>query len=294
VTRLKCGGFIFALRFNHTMVDGVGTVHFMLAVTAIAQGAKQPPIQPSWHRERLRARDQPCVTFNHREYEQLTDIQTDAVLTATEFSERTFFFGPTEISAIRSLLPRDLDSKSTAFEVLTSYIWRCRTKVLQPNPNEEVRMMCIVDARDKFDPPIPFGYYGNCFAFPAAITTAGELCEKPLEFAVDLIKKVRDEVSEEYMHSVADLMVTKGKPLFTIVRSCLVLDTTYAGLRDLNFGWGKAVYGGIAKPGAGTFPSVHFHVPGQNAKGEEGILVLISLPTKLMLAFAKELDDLIA
>ncbi|MCI24474.1 benzyl alcohol O-benzoyltransferase-like, partial [Trifolium medium] len=76
-------------------------------------------------------------------------------------------------------------------------------------------MMCIVDARDKFNPPIPFGYYGNCFAFPAAVTTAGEICEKPLEFAVELIKKARNEVSEEYIHSVADLMVTKGKPLFT-------------------------------------------------------------------------------
>ncbi|KAK2402939.1 benzyl alcohol O-benzoyltransferase [Trifolium repens] len=211
-----------------------------------------------------------------------------------EFSEQSFFFGPTEIAAIRSLLPHDLDSKSTTFEVLTSFIWHCHTKVLQPNPNKEVRMMCIVDARDKFDPPIPFGYYGNCFAFPAAVTTAGELCEKLLEFAMELNKKARDEVSEEYMHSAADLMVTKGKPLFTIVRSCLVLDTTYAGLRNLDFGWGKAVYGGMAKPGAGTFPSVHFHVPGQNAKGEEGIFVLISLPTKFMSAFAKELDDLIA
>ncbi|KAK2456392.1 benzyl alcohol O-benzoyltransferase [Trifolium repens] len=254
------------------MVDGVGTIHFMLAVTGIAKGAKQPPIQPSWNRERLRAREQACVTLNHREYEQLSDIQSDTILTATEFSEQSFFFGPTEIVAIRSLLPQDLDSKSTTFEVLTSYIWRCRTKVLQPNPNEEVRMMCIVDARDKFDPPIPFGYYGNCFAFPAAVTTAGELCEKPLEFALELIKKARDEVSEEYMHSVADLMVTKGKPLFTIVRSCLVLDTTYAGLRNLDFGWGKAVYGGMAKPGAGTFPSVHFHVPGQNAKGKEAMM----------------------
>ncbi|WJX19427.1 hypothetical protein P8452_09124 [Trifolium repens] len=97
--------------------------------------------------------------------------------------------GHTEIAAIRSLLPHDLDSKSTTFKVLTSYIWRCHTKVSQPNPNKEVRMMCIADARDKFDPPIPFGYYGNCFAFPAAVTTAGELCEKSLEFAVELIKK---------------------------------------------------------------------------------------------------------
>ncbi|XP_058754256.1 benzyl alcohol O-benzoyltransferase-like [Vicia villosa] len=293
VTRLKCGGFIFALRFNHTMVDGVGIVHFILSVTEIAKGAKQPSILPSWNRELLRARDPPRVTFNHREYEQLTNMQTDAVLVSTEFSERSFFFGPNEISALRRLLPRDLESASTTFEIITSYIWRCRTRALGLNPTEEIRMMCIVDARGKFDPPVPIGYYGSCFAFPAAVTIAGELSEKPLEFAVELIKEASSEVSEEYMHSVADLMVSEGRPMFTVVRSCLVLDTTDGGFRNLDFGWGKAVYGGIAKPGAGSFPYVHFHVPGQNAKGEEGIFVLISLPTEIMTAFVKELNELI-
>ncbi|GLT55587.1 hypothetical protein SLA2020_286970 [Shorea laevis] len=32
VTRLKCGGFIFALRLNHTMSDAAGLVQFMTAV----------------------------------------------------------------------------------------------------------------------------------------------------------------------------------------------------------------------------------------------------------------------
>lgn len=150
--------------------------------------------------------------------------------------------------------------------------------------------MCIVDARGKFDPPFPAGFYGSCFAFPAAVTGAGDLCEKPLEYAVQLIQKARGEVSEEYIDSVADLMASEGRPLFTVVRSCLVLDTTEAGFRNLDFGWGNALYGGMAVAGAGAFPAVNFHVPSQNAKGEEGILVLICLPSQVMKAFAKELD----
>lgn len=275
------------------MTDGAGIVHFMYAVVEIARGANEPSILPVWQRELLHARDPPRVTHNHREYEQLTDDTiTDPILTGTDFVQQSFFFGPAEIAAIRRHLPHHLDTESTTYEVLTSYIWRCRTKALQLDPSQEVRMMCITDARGKFNPPFPTGYYGNCFAFPAAVATAGELCEKPLEHAVRLIKKASGEMSEEYMHSLADLMVTEGKPLFTVVRSCVVLDTTYAGFRELDFGWGKAVYGGLAQAGAGAFPAVNFHVPSQNAQGEEGILVLVCLPAKIMSVFAKELDDM--
>ncbi|KAK7269243.1 hypothetical protein RIF29_21963 [Crotalaria pallida] len=290
VTRLKCGGFIFALRFNHTITDGGGIILFMLTLAQIAAGRHEPFLPPPvWQRELLTARDPPQVTQSHREYEQLTPTN----MIPTDFAQHSFFFGPSEIDAIRRLLPDHLGQSSSTFEVLTSYIWRCRTKTLQLDSEEEVRMMCITNARDKFNPPFPIGYYGNCFAYPAAVTTAGKLINEPLEYAVELIQKAIGEVSEEYMHSLADLMVTKGFPLFTIVNSVLVLDTTPAGFRDVDFGWGKALYGGIAKAGAGAFPSANFHIPYQNKKGEEGILVLVCLPSQIMKIFAKELDNML-
>lgn len=274
------------------MTDGVGLIQFMYALAEIARGAHEPSILPVWSRELLTTRDPPRVTCNHCEYEQLTDTNT-VFPSKDNLAQHSFFFGPAEIDAIRRLLPHHLSGQSTTFEVLTAYIWRCHTKALQFDPEEDVRMMCIVNARDKFNPPFPSGYYGSCFAFPAAVTTAGKLCGEPLEYAVKLIQKAIGEVTEEYMHSLIDLMVTKGRPLFTIVRSCLVLDTTQAGFREVDFGWGKALYGGIAKAGAGAFPAANFHVPYQNAKGEEGILVLVCLPIQIMKIFAKELDDML-
>ncbi|KAF3444340.1 hypothetical protein FNV43_RR14031 [Rhamnella rubrinervis] len=53
VTRLKCGGFIFAIRFNHPMTDGLGIAQFTISLSEMARGAEQPSVLPVWQRELL-------------------------------------------------------------------------------------------------------------------------------------------------------------------------------------------------------------------------------------------------
>lgn len=294
VTRLKCGGFVLAIRLNHTMSDGTGIAQFMNAVAEMSRGAREPSVPPVWHRELLQARDPPRITCNHREFEQIPD-PNEGSFTASYENEmllRSFFFGPTEIAALRRLVPHHLHHCST-FDIITACIWRCRTKALQIEAHEDVRMMVIVNARARFNPPLPAGYYGNVFAYPATVTTAGELCENPFGYAVELINKVKGEVTEEYMHSVADLMVTKGRCLFTTVRSFIVSDLRRFSFKQLDFGWGKALYGGVAKGGAGPFHGAMYLISHRNGKGEEGTVIPIWLPHKAMDMFANELDDML-
>ncbi|KAE8077559.1 hypothetical protein FH972_016114 [Carpinus fangiana] len=289
VTRLRCGGFIFALRLNHTMSDAAGLVQFMKAVGEMARGARAPYIPPVWQRHLLKARDPPCVTCTHREYEEVEGTITPL----DDMVHRSFFFGPTEMSALRRFVPHHLGQCST-FEVLTACLWRCRTIALQPDRDEEVRIICIVNARAKFDPPLPAGYYGNGFAFPVAVTTSGKLCENPLGYALELVKKAKNDVTEEYMRSLADLMVIRGRPHFTVVRSYLVSDVTRAGFGEVDFGWGKAAYGGPAKGGVGAIPGVaSFYIRYKNSEGEDGIVLPICLPAPAMKRFGEELDYLL-
>ena len=150
----------------------------------------------------------------------------------------------------------------------------------------------MVNARHKLNPPLPIGYYGNGFTYPAAVTTSGKLCENPLGYAVELIKKAKNEVTEEYMRSCADMLAIRGRPRFTVVRSWLVSDVTRAGFREVDFGWGKATYGGPAKSFAGA-ACISFYVPFKNSKGEDGIVVPISLPAPAMERLIKELNCLL-
>ncbi|WOL16636.1 hypothetical protein Cni_G25424 [Canna indica] len=292
VTRLLCGAYIFALRLNHTMSDAPGLVQFMNAVAELARGATAPSITPVWARERLEARHPPRATCVHREYDEVPDTK-GTIIPLDDMVHRSFFFGRDEVAALRRRAPPHLRNSST-FEILTACLWKCRTIAIQADPDEEVRMICIVNARGKSGLGLPPGYYGNAFAFPVAVSTAGKLCQNPIGYALDLVKKAKSDVTDEYMKSVADLMVLRGRPHFTVVRSYLVSDVTRAGFGDIDFGWGKAVYGGPAKGGVGAIPGVaSFYIPFRNSKGEDGIVVPVCLPGPAMHKFVQEMESLI-
>lgn len=111
-----------------------------------------------------------------------------------------------------------------------------------------------------------------------------------LGFALELVKKAKNEANEEYVHSVADLMATKERSCYPRLGSSIVSDLTKAGIIDVNFGWGKALYIWIEKGGFGAMPEVSFYNPYTNSKGEQGRVVLICLPEYAMERLEKELD----
>ncbi|CAA7406454.1 unnamed protein product [Spirodela intermedia] len=288
VTRLLCGGFAVSILLNHTMADAPGLVQFMNAVGEMARGLPAPAVPPVWGREIFQARDPPQVTRVHREYEEVEGT----IVPFSEQVHRSVFFGPRELAALRARLPPHLRQRSR-FEIVTACLWRCRTAALRPSPDDEVRIICIINARGGAFTPPPRGYYGNSFAFPVAVTTAGKLTSNPLGYAVGLIGRVKSEVDDEYMRSLADLLVLRGRPHFTVVRSFLVSDVTRADFGDVDFGWGKAAYGGPAMGGVGAIPGLaSFYIPVRNSQGEEGIVVPLCLPAEAMERFAAEMDEL--
>ncbi|KNA08791.1 hypothetical protein SOVF_159380 [Spinacia oleracea] len=289
VTRLRCGGFIVALKCNHSISDGTGVTQLMNAIGEMARGCSAPSILPVWGRERLTARDPPKVSFPHPEYDQQAVVDLNTISKA-DLVQKSFLFGSTELDALRRNVPSHVKQFST-FDVLSASLWRCRTIALGLDLEQEVRLLFSLNARNRFNPPLEKGYYGNACAFPTARAKAGDICQNDVGYILELIRNVKNEVNDEYMRSIMDLMVIKDRPHFTIHQTYVVSDLRHLGFINVDFGWGKPVYGG---PGSnGSIPDECFFISFNNKKGETMIMVPITLPTQKMDVFIKELQEML-
>lgn len=284
-----CGGYIVAIRNNHAICDGAGIMQFMNAVGEMARGFIAPLILPIWDRHRLTARECPNVTFAHPVYDQLGQDYHNSNDQANQV-QQTILFGTTEIAALRRHVPGHIKNVST-FDILSATLWRCRTIALGLDPKEVVRLSFAVNARNIFDPPLGKGYYGNACAFPMVSAKAGEICHNNIGYVLELIRDAKNEINEEYMRSVMDLMVIKDRPCFNNHQSYVVSDLRHLGFADVDFGWGRPTFAGVAS--IVSMPHVTFFISFKNKKGQTIIMVLISLPPSIMDVFNKELKNLL-
>ena len=133
-----------ALRINHVMCDAFGLVQFLNALADMARGKNVPSILPVWQRELLDAREPPRISCRHHEYEEtFFDPYTNSDL---NMIQRSFFFSSDVMKNIRNQLPEHLVNCSQ-FELLTACLWKCRTLALKFDPDELVRVSCVVGAR---------------------------------------------------------------------------------------------------------------------------------------------------
>ncbi|KAK9221218.1 hypothetical protein WN944_009644 [Citrus x changshan-huyou] len=242
VTRLMCGGFTLAIRFNHAMCDASGLMQFVKTMEKMARDT--------------------FITTN-----------------PNEMDHKSFYFGPNEVRVLKNQLPLHLRNCST-FGLLAACMWRCRTIAHQPDPKDTVQFSCLVNARAKnYKMDIPSGYYGNAVAFPAVHSKVGALCNNPLGYAVALVKKAKAEMGEEHIRSAADLMEVKGRrPRYAIKGNYIVSDLSKVGFDRIDLGWGKPVFAGIA----GAKSIFSFLNRYQKEDGETGTLIPIRFPRPSM------------
>ncbi|KAL6851440.1 hypothetical protein ACP4OV_020373 [Aristida adscensionis] len=299
VTQLKCGGFVLGFHICHNICDGFGVFKFIKAICDLARGEPAPTVIPLWGRELLTSHSPSHFTQKHLGYEPLhgATAANDVMQTTPpeDMVGRYFFFGPAEISTLRSRLPEQLCKTSTIFEMLAAVTWKCRTAALRYAADHRVRIMFTSNSRGRWkrDPPIPEGFYGCALVFPVAETTAGELCGGPLSYALELVREAKFGVSDEYVKSTVDLIASRDWPPLVVDRTFVVSDITSIGEDKLDFGWGKRAGGGIPLAGDIMSKLLSYFMKCKNADGEDCIVVPMYLPHFAMDKFTADISFLV-
>ncbi|KAI3831689.1 hypothetical protein MKW92_017509 [Papaver armeniacum] len=277
VTRLLCGGFVLAIRLNHTISDAQGLHQFMMAVGELARGNESPSVIPQYPTESINF-------FRRTRVASIPFGQNQRV-------QRSFFFGPQEMVAVRKHLPPHLRTCSN-FEILTACLWRCRTIAFDLDPKEHVRLFFYL------------GFYGNALGYVMAYSTAEKLCKNSLEYTLDLVINSKNKFLDT--ETVGDKNTTMKKKMFTSWTDLMtnyalegshyfITDVTRARFAEVDYGWGKAVYGAPVILYDLPYPEERsFYIPYEKNKGEYGICVPICFPHESMERFVVEVERMIS
>lgn len=279
VTKFICGGFVVGLSMNHCLIDGLGAMEFVNSWGEIARNLPLS-VPPFLDRTILKSRNPPQIGFPHHEFAEIEDISNSSIHSEERMLYRSFCFDVEKLEKLKAKAMEDGRlSKCTTFEVLSAFVWRARTQALSLKPEQQTKLLFAVDGRQKFNPPLPKGYFGNGIVLTNSLCSAGELLNNPLSFSVDLVQKAVYMVTDSYMRSAIDYFeVTRARPSL----SATLVITTWSRLsfHTTDFGWGKPLLSGPV-----ALPEKEVILFLSRGKEKKSLNVLLGLPASAMNIF---------
>ncbi|MCD9637969.1 hypothetical protein HAX54_021573 [Datura stramonium] len=295
VTSFKCGGFAMGFSTNHITFDGISFKIFLqnLASQAFDDDNKPLAIVPCNDRTLLAARNPPRVTFPHVELlklevpigEELNPKVFETLQEELDF--KIFRLNSSDISSLKEKAKDENapDAKITGFNVVTSYVWRCKAlsrENYEENPERISTVLFAVDIRTRLNPPLPRSYTGNAVLTSYASATCHELEEGPFGKIVDLVSQGGMRMNDEYARSAIDWgEIYKGFPNGEF----LISSWWKLGFSQVEYPWGKPKYSCPVvchrKDIILLFPNIDDGISNNN----DGVNIFVALPPKQMEKF---------
>ncbi|XP_031275723.1 BAHD acyltransferase DCR-like [Pistacia vera] len=240
LTKLK-DGLAIGCAFNHAILDGTSTWHFMSSWAQICSGSPSISVPPFL--ERTKTRD--------------TRVKLDLTLPPNpnadgeakvdpQLRERLFKFSEEAIDKIKSKVnsnpPSDGSKPFSTFQSLSVHIWRHVTQARNLKPEDYTVFTVFADCRKRVDPPMPESYFGNLIQAIFTVTAAGLLSGNPPEFGAGMIQKAIemhnakaiDERNKEWERA-PKIFQFKDAGVNCVAMGSSPRFKVY----DVDFGWGK-------------------------------------------------------
>lgn len=300
VTHFKCGGVAIGVGMQHHVADGFSGLHFINSWADLCRGVPIA-VMPFIDRSLLRARDPPTPVYPHIEYQpapaMLSSEPPQAALTSKPATPPTavaiFKLSRAELVRLRSQVPaREGAPRFSTYAVLAAHVWRCASLARGLPADQPTKLYCATDGRQRLQPPLPEGYFGNVIFTATPLANAGTVTAGVAEGA-SVIQAALDRMDDGYCRSALDYLELQPD-LSALVRGAHTFRCPNLGLtswvrlpiHDADFGWGRPVFMG---PGGIAYEGLAFVLPSANRDGS--LSVAISLQAKHMEKFRKLIYD---
>ncbi|BAT84883.1 hypothetical protein LR48_Vigan03g187800 [Vigna angularis] len=283
LTSFDCGGFAMGFTTSHVAFDGLSFKTFLDNLAALAAN-KPLAVIPCHDRHLLAARSPPRVTFPNPELIELDQSPTgieSSVFDASkeEVDFRILKLTSKDILSLKEKAKGSTNASNTGFNVITAHIWRCKALSAPYDPAGSSTILFAVDIRSKLNPPLPEGFAGNAVITAFASAKYEELEKGEFSRLVEMVKEGAERMSDEYVRSVID----RGELGDGFPRGDVLVSSWWRlGFEKVEYPWGKPKY---------CCPLVHHRkdiillFPPFGAGGDDGINIIVALPTKEMEKF---------
>lgn len=289
LTKLK-DGLVIGCAFNHAILDGTSTWHFMSAWSQICSGSKSIPVPPFLDRTKSR---NTRVKLNLSPPSD-APANGDVAKVDPQLREKVFKFSESAIDQIKSKLnanPSDGSKTFTTFQCLSTHVWHAVTRARQLKPEDYTVFTVFADCRKRVDPPMPDSYFGNLIQAIFTVTPAGLLLANPPEFGAGLVQKAiqmhdskainernkeweSDPKIFQYKDAGANCVAVGSSPRFKVY--------------DVDFGWGQPE--SVRSGSNNRFDGMVYLYPGKS--GGRSIDIEISLEAGAMEKLEKDKEFL--
>ncbi|XP_009620391.1 BAHD acyltransferase DCR [Nicotiana tomentosiformis] len=297
LTKLK-DGLTIGIAFNHAVLDGTSTWHFMTSWAELCCGSTSISVPPFLERTKARnTRVKLNLSPPSDAPESAKSATNGEVIPSVDppLRERLFKFSESAIDQIKSKVntnpPEGSSAPFSTFQSLSAHVWLAVTRARQLKPEDYTVYTVFADCRKRVDPPMPESYFGNLIQAIFTVTAAGLLLAQPIEFAAGMIQqaivkhdaKAIDERNKEwesnpkifqYKDAGVNCVAVGSSPRFKVY--------------DVDFGWGKPE--SVRSGSNNRFDGMVYLYQGKN--GGRSIDVEISLEANAMERLEKDKEFL--
>lgn len=246
LTKLK-DGLVMGCAFNHAILDGTSTWHFMSSWAQICSGSQNISVPPFLDRAKARNTRVKLNLSTPSDAPENGKANGDATkpMAGPILREKIFKFSESAIDQIKSKVnanPSEGSKPFSTFQSLSTHVWHAVTRARQLKPEDYTVFTVFADCRKRVDPPMPESYFGNLIQAVFTVTAAGLLVANPLEFGSSLIQKAIDMHNSKVIEERNKEWESNPK-IFQFkdagVNCVAVGSSPRFKVYEVDFGWGK-------------------------------------------------------